>query len=190
MILLKGKKSWGTFFTCPGVIVLSKVMLFTVGPNLHGMLRASWNWKTQLITMYIYVSCIFPFKTQATKRDKACLAVLQHEDGRNPHRVDEHEHQRIFILQLFQTLFHLDQRLSSRVQQYLSPSSLHPCPRKVASNIVQSCPSKTSSLAHQSFLLLLLWSRKISQSVACFLYRHTGYILNLKKESDNFWSWC
>lgn len=70
MIFWREKKVWGTFFTCPGVIVLSKVMLLTVGPNLHGMLRASWNWKTQLITMYIYVKHIMHFSVQEKGHEK------------------------------------------------------------------------------------------------------------------------
>ena len=38
------------------------------------------------------------------------LVILQHENGCDPHGVDQHETQRIGILQLLQAIFHLNEQ--------------------------------------------------------------------------------
>ena len=38
------------------------------------------------------------------------LVILQHENGCDPHGVDQHETQRIGILQLLQAVFHLNEQ--------------------------------------------------------------------------------
>ena len=48
-------------------------------------------------------------------RALADLVILKHENGCYPHRVDKHETQSVGILQLLQTVFHLNERVRKKL---------------------------------------------------------------------------